>query len=190
MTALIALSPKSCLKYEACFILTSIKFQICTNFFESGSANKNPLLASIISQIIALSGNTIDMGRKRFFIPIGNSVLPAYPGLRDMKIDASSFKVSLRSPKFTNLNYCLRAFCIWVIITVIWFIIYGVILLNSSIRAQLPLLATPLNSLVTSSRLNFSDALNTWQGLPKVRLKSLAVSVFPVPKGPSIAPPN
>lgn len=75
-----------------------------------GSANKKPLLASIISQIIALSGTTILIGLKRFFMLMGKLYLPAYPGLSDIKIEVSSLSVNFKSARLTNFNYCLSAF--------------------------------------------------------------------------------
>ena len=61
--------------------------------------------------------------------------------------------------------------------------------MNSSKQAQDPLCASPLKNLPIALKSRPSEQLKTTQCLAKALAKSLTVSVFPVPAGPSGAPP-
>ena len=62
--------------------------------------------------------------------------------------------------------------------------------LNSSKQAQAPQQASPLKNLAILSTLSWSEQLKTMHYLATAFAKSLVVSVFPVPAGPSGAPPR
>jgi hypothetical protein len=64
------------------------------------------------------------------------------------------------------------------------------ILLNSSKHAQAPQQASPLKNFAIASTLSYSEQLNTMHCLAAAFAKSFVVSVFPVPAGPSGAPPK
>lgn len=63
------------------------------------------------------------------------------------------------------------------------------ILLNSSKQDQAPHEARPLKNLAIALKSRPSEQLNTIHYLAKDFERSLTVSVFPVPAGPSGAPP-
>ena len=58
--------------------------------------------------------------------------------------------------------------------------------MNSSKHAQAPLLAKPLKNFPIALKSKPSEQLNTTHYLAKAFARSLTVSVFPVPAGPSI----
>ena len=62
--------------------------------------------------------------------------------------------------------------------------------LNSSKMTQDPLDAIPLKNLSMPEYSKLAEPFMTKQSLPSDRLKSFVVSVFPVPNGPSGAPPK
>lgn len=64
------------------------------------------------------------------------------------------------------------------------------ILLNSSKQAQAPQQASPLKNLDIAATSNWSEQLKTIHYLAVAFAKSFVVSVFPVPAGPSGAPPK
>jgi hypothetical protein len=62
--------------------------------------------------------------------------------------------------------------------------------LNSSKQTQAPLEASPLKNLATPAYSKFAELFRTKVSFAIYLPKSLVVSVFPVPNGPSGAPPK
>ena len=62
--------------------------------------------------------------------------------------------------------------------------------MNSSKQAQAPQQASPLKNFDIAATSNWSEQLNTMHYLAVALAKSFVVSVFPVPAGPSGAPPK
>ena len=63
------------------------------------------------------------------------------------------------------------------------------ILLNSSKQTHNPVVASPLKNLITLVYSKLDEQFMTKHDFPSYFAKSLVVSVFPVPTGPSGAPP-
>ena len=63
------------------------------------------------------------------------------------------------------------------------------ILLNSSKQHQEPELANPLKNFLIAMKFKPSEQLKTTQGTARAFARSFTVYVFPVPAGPSGAPP-
>ena len=64
------------------------------------------------------------------------------------------------------------------------------ILLNSSKQAHAPQQAKPLKNLAIAATSSWSEQLKTMHYLADALARSFVVSVFPVPAGPSGAPPK
>lgn len=173
---------------------TLASYWIYTTFQASFSAWWKPLAYSIISVIKILSGTTMETVRNRFLRLTGSSERPAYPGLVVMKTaqwgSRSSFCMSSSCTQEGLPRLCLRADWIWIMTCDRQASTPVSILLNSSNTTQAPLAAIPLKNLRILSYSQLAEVFRTQQTAPKLRERSLVVSVFPVPKGPSGAPPQ
>ena len=107
-----------------------------------------------------------------------------------MKTEAFIFRLSFPdSSKVTNEALSLILFYMLMMICERNVRIIGDNLLNSSKTTQAPYAQIPLKNLIMLSNSTWPEAFYTKHNFARALPRSLVVSVLPVPKGPSGAPP-
>ena len=138
----------------------------------------------------AVSGVTMAIVRNMFFRFYGRSLRPAYFGFRVMKTAQSDLIVILVVSITMVGVYFLRAPCIAMITCDNIDIMCGSMRLNSSKQTQNPVAASPLKNLIALRYSKFDEQFIIKHVFPSYLDSSFTVSVFPVPTGPSGAPPQ